>query len=146
VTDSGNRIDPVPSFRFTVRFDGLQPVGFSDCTGLTLETEVQDYHEGGLNTHSWKFVTRNKQGNLTLKRGIVDGVMWNWYLAITNGAIQSRNATITIQDPSGGDDVMEFQALQAFPVKWVGPDLSASQNNLAVETLEFAHQGLQRIK
>jgi phage tail-like protein len=145
VADNGNRIDPVPSFRFTVRFDDLQPVGFSDCTGLTLETEVQDYHEGGLNTHSWKFVTRNKQGNLTLKRGIVDDVMWNWYLAITNGAIQFRNATITVQNPSG-DDVMEFQALQAFPVKWVGPDLSASQNNLAVETLEFAHQGLQRIK
>ncbi len=146
MADNDNRIDPIPASRFTVRFDSLQPVGFSDCTGLTLETEVQDYHEGGLNTHSWKFVTRSKQGNLTLKRGIVDTVMWNWYLAITRGASQFRNGTITVQDPSGSNDFIEFQVLQAFPVKWVGPDLSAGQNNLAVETLEFAHQGLQRIK
>jgi phage tail-like protein len=145
VVDNGSRLDPIPSFRFTVRFDSLQPMGFSDCNGLSLETEVQDYHEGGLNTHSWKFVTRSKQGNLILKRGIVDTVMWNWYLAIVRGALQFRNGTITVQDPSGSNDVMEFQVLQAFPVKWVGPDLSASQNNLAVETLEFAHQGLQRI-
>jgi phage tail-like protein len=146
VADTGNRSDPISSFRFIVRFDSLQPVGFSDCTGLTLETEVQDYHEGGLNTHSWKFATRSKQGNLTLKRGIVDTVMWSWYLAIMQGSMQFRNGTVTVQDPSGSNDMMEFQVLQAFPVKWVGPDLSASQNNLAVESLEFAHQGLQRIK
>jgi len=72
--------------------------------------------------------------------------MWEWYLAIMRGSMQFRNGTITVQDPSGGSDVIEFQVLQAFPVKWAGPDLSASQNNLAVETLEFAHQGLQRIK
>ena len=146
MAESGNRSDPIPSFRFTVRFDSLPPLGFSDCTGLQLETEVQEYHEGGLNTHSWKFATRSKQGNLTLKRGIVDAVMWAWYLAIMRGSMQFRNGTVTVQDPSGGSDVMEFQVLQAFPVKWVGPDLSASQNNLAVETLEFAHQGMQRIK
>ncbi len=145
MADTGNRSDPIPSFRFTVRFDSLQPVGFTDCTGLQLETEVQDYHEGGLNTHSWKFATRTKQGNLSLKHGIVDGVMWGWYLAIMRGDMQFRNGAITVQDP-GGQDAMEFQVLQAFPVKWVGPDLSASQNNLAVETLEFAHQGLLRIK
>lgn len=145
MADTGNRSDPIPSFRFTVRFDSLQPVGFTDCTGLQLETEVQDYHEGGLNTHSWKFATRTKQGYLSLKHGIVDGVMWGWYLAIMRGDMQFRNGAITVQDP-GGQDAMEFQVLQAFPVKWVGPDLSASQNNLAVETLEFAHQGLLRIK
>jgi phage tail-like protein len=146
MAETGKRNDPPPAFRFTVRFDNVPPVGFSDCTGLQLETEVQEYHEGGVNTHSWKFVTRTKQGNLTLKRGIVDNVMWGWYQAITQGNMQFRNGTVTVHDPSGADDAIEFQVLQAFPVKWVGPDLNASQNNLAVETIEFAHQGLQRTK
>jgi phage tail-like protein len=140
------RNDPVPTFRFTVRFDDLPPGGFSDCTGLTVETEVQDFREGGLNTHTWKFVTRSKQSNLTLKRGIVNRVLWQWYDDIVNGKMQFRNGTIIVHDPAGEKDALEFQIIHAFPVKWAGSDLSASQNNLAVETVEFAHQGLQRLK
>lgn len=111
-----------------------------------METEIQDYREGGVNTHTWKFVTRTKQGNLTLKRGIVNKVMWDWYQDITRGRMRFRNGTIVVHDPSAKDDLIEFQILQAFPVKWVGPDLSASQNNLAIETIEFAHQGMRRTK
>ena len=144
--DTGARNDPAPAFRFTIKFDNLPPGGFSDCTGLQMETEVQDFHEGGLNTHTWRFVTRSKQSNLILKRGIVNQLMWSWYQDIASGKMMFRNGTILVHDPSGSNDLIEFQILQAFPVKWSGPDLSASQNNLAVETIEFAHQGLQRLK
>lgn len=144
--DPAARNDPVSTFRFTVRFDDLPPGGFSDCTGLQVETEVQDFREGGLNTHVWKFATRTKQANLTLKRGIVNRVLWQWYDDMINGKMRFRNGTIIVHDPTGEKDVLEFQILQAFPVKWVGSDLSAMQNNLAVETVEFAHQGLQRLK
>jgi len=140
------RNDPAPAFRFTVRFDNFPPGGFSDCSGLQMETEVQEYREGGVNTHTWRFVTRSKQANLTLKRGIVNKTLWDWFQDIARGKMQFRNGSILVNDPSGGDDLIEFQILQAFPVKWSGPDLSAGQNNLAVETVEFAHQGLQRIK
>jgi phage tail-like protein len=146
VPETGSRKDPIPSFRFTVMFDDLPPGGFSDCSGLQSETEVQDFREGGLNTHTWKFVTRTKQANLTLKRGIVNKVLWDWYQDIANGKMQFRNGTILVHDPAGENNVLEFHVIQAFPVKWVGPDLSASQNNLAVETVEFAHQGLERLK
>jgi phage tail-like protein len=146
MADSGSRKDPIPGFRFTVRFDDLPPGGFSDCAGLQMETEVQDFHEGGLNTHTWKFVTRTKQANLTLKRGIVDKSLYDWYHDLTQGTMRFRNATILVHDPSGKSDVLEFQIIQAFPVKWVGPELSAAQNNIAVETVEFAHQGMERLK
>jgi phage tail-like protein len=146
VADIGARRDPVPAFRFTVRFDDLPPGGFSDCSGLQMETEVQDYHEGGVNTHTWKFVTRTKQANVTLKRGIVDKVMWGWYEAVARGDMQFRNGTITVLDPSGTDEAIEFQLVQAIPVKWSSSDLSAGQSNLAVETIEFAHQGFRRTR
>lgn len=142
--DTGGRNDPFASFRFTITFDGLPPGGFSDCTGLQMDTDVQDYPEGGLNTHTWKFVTRSKQVNLTLKRGIVNKVLWDWYHDITVGKMTFRNGTISVLDSSGSTPVLEFQILKAFPVKWSGPELSASQSNLAVETLELAHQGLER--
>jgi phage tail-like protein len=140
------RNDPATAFRFTVRFDNFPPAGFSDCSGLSMETEVQEYREGGVNTHTWRFATRSKQANLTLKRGIVNKTLWDWFQDIARGKMQFRNGSILVHDPSGSSDSLEFQILQAFPVKWSGPDLSAGQNNLAVETVEFAHQGLQRIK
>lgn len=146
MSETGGRNDPFSAFRFTVTFDDLPPGGFSDCTGLQMDTEVQDYAEGGLNTHAWRFVTRSKQVNLTLKRGIVNKVLWDWYHDISIGKMIFRNGTIAVMDSSGGTPVLEFQIIQAFPIKWSGPELNAAQNNLAVETLELAHQGLERRK
>jgi phage tail-like protein len=144
--ETGTRRDPVPAFRFTVAFDDLPPGGFSDCTGLQSEVEVQEYAEGGLNTHTWKLAGRAKQGNVTFKRGIVNKVLWDWYHAIATGDFKARNCSIYVHDASGSEDVLEFQLADAFPVKWQGPELGAGQNNLAIETLEVAHQGLTRRK
>jgi len=58
--------------------------------------------------------------------------------------VRRRNGTILVRDPSGGQVVMEWQFRRAFPAKWTGPDLSAGQNNVAMETLELAHEGLER--
>ncbi len=144
MADAGTRADPALVFRFTVTFDDLPPGGFSDCSGLQSEVEVQEYAEGGLNTHTWKLPGRAKQGNVSLKRGIVNRQLWDWYSDIASGRFKARNCTVYVHDPSGRDDVLEFQLADAFPVKWVGPELSASQNNVAIETLEIAHQGLVR--
>lgn len=144
MSETGVRRDPVPAFRFTVTFDDLPPGGFSDCTGLQSEIEVQEYAEGGLNTHTWKLPGRSKQGNVTFKRGIVDKALWSWYHDVANGDFKARNCTIYVQDPSGGTDVLEFHLADAFPAKWLGPELSAGQNNLAIETMEVAHQGMTR--
>jgi len=146
MAESSARSDPAPAFRFTVRFDNFPPGGFSDCSGLQMETEVHDYREGGVNTHVWKFATRTKQMNITLKRGIVNKRLWDWFQDIARGTMRFRNGSILVRDHNGSTDLIEYQILQAFPVKWAGSDLSAGQSNLAVETVEFAHQGLQRIR
>lgn len=141
---TGERQDPFVAFRFEVRMDDLSVGGFSECTGLQLETEVQDHPEGGLNTHLLKFPTRTKQSNLTLKRGIVDRALWDWYYDLTQGEIRLRNLTVSVYDPSGAMPAAEWDLRDAFPQKWVGPDLNATQNNVAVETVELCHHGLAR--
>ena len=73
-------------------------------------------------------------------------MLWDWYQTSRTGDFKSRNCTILVHDPSGSDDVLEFQLVDAFPVKWIGPELGAAQNNLAIETLEVAHQGFSRRK
>jgi phage tail-like protein len=142
---TGTRTDPFVAFRFEVRLDDLSVAGFSDCSGLVLETEVQDYAEGGLNTHLLKFPTRTKQSNLVLKRGIVDREMWDWYWDITQGVVRLRSGSVAVRDPSGGEVVIEWQFRDAFPCKWAGPELNALQSTVAVETLELCHRGLERV-
>ena len=144
--ETGRRNDPFPAFRFEIRISGLPVGGFSECSGIQLETETQDYPEGGVNTHLLKFPTRTKQTNIVLKRGIVDRTLWDWYFALTLGFIQRLPGSIIVKDAAGADDVMEWQFLGAFPCKWVGPELNATQNNVAIETLELCHQGLLRTR
>lgn len=139
-----DRRDPILALRFEVKMDDLPVAAFSECTGLQVEIEVKDYNEGGLNTFVRKFPGRNKQGNLTLKRGIVDRQLWMWYFDLMQGRMRFRDGTIGILDPSGGPPVMVWRFTRAFPVKWVGPELNAAQNNVAVETLELAYHGLER--
>ena len=63
---TSDREDPFFAFRFKVEFNDLPVGGFSECSGIQLETDVHDYQEGGLNTHLHKFPTRTKQSNITL--------------------------------------------------------------------------------
>jgi phage tail-like protein len=120
--------------------------GFSECSGLQLETEIQDYLEGGENSIVRKFPTRTKQANLVLKRGIVDRLMWDWYFGITQGAIVRHPVSVVVKDAAGEADVMIWEFVDAFPTKWVGPDLNATQGSVAIETVELCHQGMTRAK
>lgn len=144
MAETANRNDPALGFRFEVRLDNLPVGAFSECSGLQLETEVHSYQEGGLNTQVRNFPTRTKQSNITLKRGIVDRVLWDWYLEIVRGQIKARSCSVILRDPSGERVSAEWQFQDAFPCKWVGPDLNATQNNVAVETFELCHQGFQQ--
>jgi phage tail-like protein len=145
MAETAKRNDPIPAFRFEVNLTDMPPAGFSEVTGLQMELDSQEYQEGGENSFVHKFPSRAKQTNLTLKRGIVDRAMWDWFYDLTQGTVKFRGGRITLHDPSGNQVVMEWEFKGAFPTKWVGPDLNATQNSVAVETLELAHQGLKRV-
>jgi phage tail-like protein len=144
VAESNSRQDPFLVFKFALKFDEQSYGGFSECSGLNLETQTQDYLEGGRNDHALKFPTRTVQSNLVLKRGVVDRKLWDWYDQVVQGQVATKNVTVLVYDASGATVVMEYRLRSAFPCKWTGPELNASQNNAAVETLELCHQGLER--
>ena len=144
MAETAARVDPALGFRFRVTLDDMAPAGFSDCGGLQVETEVHEYAEGGRNTNMLRFPTRTKHASLTLKRGIVDPALWAWHDDVVQGRIRRRNGTVAVHDPSGDRVVAEWQFRDAFPCKWVGPELAAGQSAVAVETLELCHQGLVR--
>lgn len=141
---TASRVDPFMAFRFEVRLDDLPVGGFSDCGGLTVETEFFDYPEGGVNDHLQRFPGRSRQQNLVLKRGIVDRGLWEWHDELVHGVVRFRNGTVLVHDPSGVRTELQFEFRRALPVKWSGPELSAGNGAVAVESVELAHHGLER--
>ena len=144
MTATGSRADPFVAFRFEVRIDDLPVGGFSDCGGLSMETEMLDFAEGGVNDFVHKLPGRSRQQNLVLKRGIVDRSLWDWHADLVRGFVRFRSGTVLVHDASGARTELRFEFRRALPVKWTGPDLAAAGNAVAVETLELAHHGLDR--
>lgn len=143
MSDDGQRTkDEHLGLRFWIQIDGIEVAGFSDCSGLSVETEVFEYAEGGKNTFTHKLPGRMKYGNITLKRGIDPGQdLYKWYMDSIDGNTQRKNVSIIIYGPKSGDKVKQWDLRRAFPVKWVGPDLRTDAGAVAIETLELAHEG-----
>lgn len=144
MAETGTRNDPILAFRFQVFLGPLQG-GFSECTGITLATEVLDHPEGGANHLVHKRPTRRGQTNLTLKRGIVDGAIWEWYERSQPGVTVPQSGLILVLDESGKPAVA-WMVHRGYPTKVEGPSLNASQSSVAVETVEVSHHGLLRIR
>jgi phage tail-like protein len=111
-----------------------------------LEFQTQEYPEGGRNGEMLKFPTRGTQSNIVLKRGIVNRRLWDWYSMLLRGEPKfRRTASIQILDVDGARPTLTLELRNAFPCKWIGPDLNAAQSNIAVESLELCHEGLDWI-
>lgn len=135
--------DPYVGLHFWVEIDGLEIAEFGECSSPTVETEIFEYTEGGLNTYTHKFPVRTKYGNLTLKRGIDEGQdLYRWYSqSILHGKTAKRKNVALKLYTSDRRLVKVYHMVRAFPVKWTGPDMKADAGATAVETLEFAHEG-----
>lgn len=139
---TGDRHDPFSGYNFIVEIDGIK-AGFTNVSGLKMETEFDTVKEGGVNDYEHKLPRGIKYSDITLRRGLVDWKLWSWYQKTVYGEIERKNGTISLLDHSGNNVLMSWSFYGAFPIKWEGPELSADTNKVAVESLVLAHQGLK---
>ncbi|HEX2224242.1 MAG TPA: phage tail protein [Thermoanaerobaculia bacterium] len=142
---SGGRTDPYMAFNFLVEIEGLVIGGFSEVSGLQVETMVHEYQEGGQNEYVHKLPGPTRYpSNLVFKRGLTDvQTLWAWHQEVASGAVSRRNGTIYLLDRQG-QQVMWWSFKEAYPVKWSGPDFRADSNAVATESIELVHRGLSR--
>ena len=142
---TGLRLDPFQAFNFWVEIEGILVGGFSECTGLQVETEVETYAEGGLNDYTHQFRGRAKYAPLVLKRGLtLNDHLWRWHQNVIEGDFERKNGTIYLLNATH-IPVVWWNFRKAFPSKWTGPELRANSNEVAVESIELLHQGLSRL-
>jgi phage tail-like protein len=138
------RDNPYLNFNFLVDLGLGEEMGFSEVEVPSGEIEVIEYREGGDRVNSArKLPGLAKYPNVTLKRGITGRTdLFEWWKSVRDGQVQRRNVTITLLDEQR-QAVLRWHLRDAFPVKIEGPSLNASGNEVAIETLELAHEGLE---
>lgn len=140
----GARHDPTPAFNFLVEIDGIVTAGFSECSGLSSETDVIEYREGNERTLGVRKIPGlTRYGNVTLRRGITTNRdLWDWRQTVIDGQVSRRTVAITLLDESA-TPVMRWSLREAWIAKIEGPHLRARGNEVAIESIELAHEGLR---
>jgi phage tail-like protein len=130
--------------RFYLEINGQSKAVFTELSGLQVETEVFEYREGGRNDHVHQLPGPSRVGNITLKCGMAadGGEFFKWYMDVVAGKIKPQNVSIVVYNASG-TVMARWHFPSAYPVRWVGPILSADSSGAAIETLELAHDGFQ---
>ena len=138
------RKDPYAAFNFLVEIDNVTVAGFSECSGINTETDAIEYRTGDTDITVTKLPGLKKFGNITLKRGITqDKTIYLWRKTVTDGDIERKNLSIVLQNEKH-DEVVRWNVVNAWISKYTAPDLKATANEIAIESVELTHEGLER--
>lgn len=131
------------SYHFQVEWGGTR-TGFMDVSGLTIEYDIITYRDGSSPEYgSRKLPGRPRYSNIVLKRGILpgDNEFYEWINTIQLNEVERRDVVISLLNEEH-EPVMVWKVANAFPVRLDGPRLCATRSEVAIETLELAHEGL----
>lgn len=150
---NGKRTDPYGAYNFLITLTnsgssgstGSQTAagGFSECSGLEMSLETEDYQEGGNNGTVLKFPKHITYAPIRLKRGVTDSdELYQWFYSFVEGKGKRKDGKITLLDEQR-QAVKVWKFVRGLPIKWTGPSLDAAHGQLAIQELEIAHEGLQ---
>ena len=142
--DTSSTLSTLGSIALSAVFDVLLG-GFSECTGLEMSLQVEEYKEGGRNSEILKFPSRVTWNNITLKKGVGAGTsLWNWHYGFAQGKGKRRDGVIMLlTELHVPNNIWYFR--RGLPVKYTGPQMNASQTNVAIESIEIAHEGIYQV-
>jgi len=137
------RNDPFKSFNFRVEIDGVAAASFKSVSGLAAEAEVITYREGGDISSSRKLPGLVRYPNVKLRRGLTTSSdLWNWWRTTRDGTLQRRSVLIVLLDDSH-QEILRWSLREAWIARIEISELDASKNEVAIETIELAHEGLE---
>ena len=140
----GDRKDPYRTYNFRVEIDGITRAGFRECSGLDTSQDPIDYREGTDALTTRKLPGLVKYSSISLKWGITDDTeLWAWRKQAMDGKVARKNGSIVLMDPSG-EEKLRWNFREGWPTKWTGPSFNATGNEVAIETLEIVHEGVEK--
>lgn len=136
--------DPYRGYHYRVEIDGIDRGGFREVAGLDAAQDPIEYREGNEPTTARKLPGLNKYSNITLKWGITDDAsLWEWRKKAIDGKVERKTGSIILINEAG-EEKLRWHFKEGWPTKWTGPSLNATGNEVAIETLEIAHEGTEK--
>ena len=140
----GLRFDPYVASNFYVEFEGLLVGGFSEVSGLQVETVVETYREGGLNEYDTSSpgrpATRPTSSSSTAS---TSWIPLGGHRDVTRGYVRRKNGSIFLLNRDGWP-AMWWDVRGAYPVRWNGPEFRADASSVAIELVELVHRGITK--
>jgi phage tail-like protein len=134
---------PLVKFHFQVEWGGTK-IGFTEVSGLDVETEVIEYRHGASPEFSkTKMPGMQKYSNITLKRGSFqsDNEFYQWWNTVKLNKIDRRDLTISLLNEEH-EPLVVWKVKSAWPIKVQPTDLKSDGNEVAIESMELVHEGL----
>lgn len=136
--------DPYRSYNFCIEIDGIARAGFRECSGLDSASDPIEYREGKDGRTPRKLTGLMSYSNIVLKWGSSDDTeLWEWHKKVQDANVERRNGSIILLDETGAEKV-RWNFVEGWPTKWTGTNFDAASNEVAIDTLEIAHEGLSR--
>lgn len=137
--------DPFNGYNFWVEWDGIVHAGFRECSGLNASRTANAYREGTDKILASRQVPGlTSFGNITLKRGITDNKeLWEWHEKYLKGEKPERKSVSIILADDQGEEKLRWDLDKCWPVNWSGPEFNATASEIAIESLEFIHEGIK---
>jgi phage tail-like protein len=141
---TANRNDPLPVFCFLVQWDLGGEAFFKSVSGLRYETEIVPVREGGANDTTFNLIGATKWSPLVLKQGFTNSsALLKWREEWIRGNKMTRLSGTVIQLDTALQKKAQWQFFRGWPSKWEISEFDATKSELAIETLEIAHEGLK---
>lgn len=142
---TGEVPDPFVNFNYLVEIDNIARGAFHEVSGLESTIDVVEHREGGANTTPRKLAGQTKHANIVLRWGMtIDTELWEWHKTVVDGTIDRRNGSVILLDRRG-QEVARWNFVRAWPSKYTAPSLSAEASDIAIESVELVHEGLERV-
>ena len=137
---------PIPAFHYRVEIDGLNPIAFSEISGLNMSRETITYKDGLSCIQGAKHIPGMVADiKFTMKKGVIkgDSKLYDWINSIRVTTVDKKNITISLMDEKGEAPVVTWKVTNAFPVKLEAPSFNAKTNDVAIESLELMADDLR---
>jgi len=142
------RPDPYPGHNFHLIVNGVTDEGdavscaFTEITGLETELHVIEYRNGNEDHTVRKIPGLKSQTNLVCKKGSTGHhQFWDWIKSALDGDVQRRDGSVILRDENQ-QDVMKWKFSRAWPCKYTGPTFNATNNEIAMESVEFCFEAI----
>jgi phage tail-like protein len=145
--------EPFTAFAFAVelRLPGsdvpLCQAAFCACDGLELRREILRLRDGADPTSVRLHPGAESFGNVVLRRGMTSTFdLWDWWERVRQGQVLRATCDIVVLSSDLTQERVRFRLYRCLPAKITGPALNASGNEIAIESLELACEGIDIVR